>query len=303
MAQLYNEKHQQRRDLVNTLFDHAAAATAIVLAAGLVQDITERKRSKEELHASAGRYRRLFESNPHPMWIFDRQTLQFLAVNNAAVAHYGYSREEFLAMTIKDIRPPELVPALFESLARMKDGGGQDWACHQCRDGRRIEVEIHAHDVDFDGRSARVVQAYDVTEKRRTEERMRLDAAALMSTRDAILITDRTPCILSVNPAFTEMTGYSEAEILGVQPQILSSSRHDRNFFEQIWKTLQQSNHWQGEVWGRRKDGETFPGWLTVSTVHNAEGRPSHFVGVMTDLTRLKRSEERLQYLANYDAR
>lgn len=206
-------------------------------------------------------------------------------------------------MTIKlrDIRPPEMVPALFASLARIKDGG-QDWTCHQCRNGQLIEVEIHAHNVDFDGRNARVVLAHDVTEKRRTEERMRLDAAALMSTRDAVLIIDRTLSILSVNPAFTEMTGYSEAEILGVQPQILSSSRHDPKFFEQIGKTLQQSNHWQGEVWGRRKDGETFPGWLTVSTVQNAEGRPTHFVGVMTDLTRLKRSEERLQYLGNYDA-
>lgn len=266
-----------------------------------IQDITERKSSEAELHASAARYRRLFETNPLPMWIFDRQTLQFLAVNDAAIAHYGYSREQFLAMTIKAIRPPETVPALLESLARMGDTDGQDQACHQLRDGRRIEVEIHAHNVDFDGRSARVVQVHDVTEKRRTEERMRLDAAALKSTRDAILIIDRTLCILSVNPAFTEMTGYSDAEILGKHPRILSSSRHDPDFFKDILAHLRINNYWQGEFLGRHKTGAMFPGWLTLTMVHNAEGKPTHFVGVITDLTKQKKSEERLQYLAHYD--
>jgi PAS domain S-box-containing protein len=138
---------------------------------GVAVDMTERERTAQALRDSEERYRILFDSNPHPMWAYDLATLRFLAVNDAAVSHYGYSRAEFLDMTIADIRPPEDVAALYENIVQVT--GGLDRAGvwrHRKKDGTLIEVEITSHTLTLDGRPAEVVLATDVTERRRTEE-------------------------------------------------------------------------------------------------------------------------------------
>ncbi len=136
-------------------------------------DITQRRRSEQALLDSELQYRRLFEANPHPMWFFDPSTLAFLEVNEAAIQHYGYSREEFLSMTIKDIRPPEEVAMLLDDLAQ--DHGGVDnsgeWR-HTKRDGSIIHVQIASHEIQYQGRPAKVVLAHDITERKRAEENL-----------------------------------------------------------------------------------------------------------------------------------
>ena len=115
-------------------------------------------------------YQVLFESNPHPMWVYDLASLAFLAVNAAAGAHYGYSREEYLAMTIRDIRPPEDGPALEQNLASAPHGfeAAGSWR-HRKKNGEIIDVEITSHTLEFDGRRAKLVLAVDVTERKRAE--------------------------------------------------------------------------------------------------------------------------------------
>ncbi|MHB8959245.1 MAG: hybrid sensor histidine kinase/response regulator [Candidatus Limnocylindrales bacterium] len=139
----------------------------------LAHDITERRRAATALAASEEKYRRLFENNPAPMWVFDADTLAFLAVNDFAVDHYGYSREEFLAMTIRDIRPPEELLHLVQTLAGqtgpVRDGGV---ARHRKKNGSVIEVEIAGHDLEFEGRPAVFVLAVDVTERRLLEQQL-----------------------------------------------------------------------------------------------------------------------------------
>jgi PAS domain S-box-containing protein len=126
----------------------------------------ERKRAEEALRASEACYRAMFEDSPQPMWVYDTATLAFLAVNDAAVAHYGYSRAEFLAMTLKDIRPAEDVPALLALSNRTR------WR-HRKKDGTLIDVEVIGHSLEFAGRPARLVLLEDVTEQRRLEEQLR----------------------------------------------------------------------------------------------------------------------------------
>jgi PAS domain S-box-containing protein len=136
----------------------------------LLSVVEDQKATTAELRASEARYRQLFKENPHPMWVFDLETLVFLAVNQAAVVHYGYRREEFLAMTIKDIRPKEDLPRLQEHIARIGDGLNDAgvWRHHK-KNGEVIEVEISTHTLLFDGRPAKLVLAHDVTERRRAE--------------------------------------------------------------------------------------------------------------------------------------
>jgi PAS domain S-box-containing protein len=150
------------------------AAGNVLGASAIARDITARKRAEEALRESGQRYRSLFENNPLPLWVYDYETLAFLDVNDAAVAWYGYSREEFLAMTIKDIRPSTEVPALLENVRRLRANfDPPDVWRHRKKDGAVIDVEVTSHTIDFAGRTARLVLANDVTERLRAEAEIR----------------------------------------------------------------------------------------------------------------------------------
>jgi len=135
----------------------------------------------------------------------------------------------------------------------------------------------------------------------RSDTILRQAAAVFESTREGVVITDLTPRILTVNRAYSEITGYAEAEVLGRNPSLLKSGRQDEAFYQALWANIRETGHWQGEIWNRRKNGEIFPQLLTISTVYDGEGLPSHYVGVMTDISQLKQSEARLEHLAHYD--
>ncbi len=142
-------------------------------------------------------YRLLFEKNPLPMWVFDVKSLYFLAVNDAAVAHYGYSRNEFLRMTIKDIRPPEDVPALMADLRRL-DSGTESigiWR-HIKRDGTIVDVEIRGNEIDFDGHRARIILANDITERLRAERQLRTGYAVTQVLAEAASFREAIPRLL-----------------------------------------------------------------------------------------------------------
>jgi PAS domain S-box-containing protein len=136
----------------------------------ITRDVTERKGAEERLHESEERHRMLFDNNPHPTWAYDRETLRFLAVNKAAVRKYGYSTAEFLAMTVKDIRPSEDIPALLASVDHVREGSENvsDWK-HRLKDGSIIDVEITSYGLNFSGRPAEVVVAVDITQKKHNE--------------------------------------------------------------------------------------------------------------------------------------
>jgi PAS domain S-box-containing protein len=135
-------------------------------------DITERKQAEEILRDSEIRYRHMFQANPHPMWLYDVATLRFLAVNDAAIAHYGYSEAEFLAMTIADIRPLADVPRLLDQIRHLEGYAkypGGEWR-HRKKDGTLIEVEISSNALEYEGRLARVVLGNDISERKRAEQ-------------------------------------------------------------------------------------------------------------------------------------
>jgi diguanylate cyclase (GGDEF)-like protein/PAS domain S-box-containing protein len=135
-----------------------------------------------------------------------------------------------------------------------------------------------------------------------TEERLRLAAVVFDQAREAILICDRDNRIATVNRAFTEITGYGADEVCGCDPKILSSGSHDNDFYLAMWASLREDGHWNGEIWNRRKSGETYPEWLSITIVRDGHGEVAYYVAIFSDITQVRRDKERLHRLAHHDA-
>lgn len=228
-ATFFTKSGKQINTLLSAYYDSG-------ILSGMLRDITEIKKTTEALKESEERYKLLFVSNPQPMWVFDLKTLKFLAVNNAAINHYGYSEEEFLSMNIKDIRPREDIPALVENINLASPGieNAGLWR-HIIKDGSIIYVEVIAHSIDYLGRKAQLILANDVTEKKiaeaKIEESLSLNKATLESTADGILVVDLKGVITSFNQKFVEMWNI---------PQDIINSRDDNKALSFVLSQLEE---------------------------------------------------------------
>jgi diguanylate cyclase (GGDEF)-like protein/PAS domain S-box-containing protein len=156
--------------------------------------------------------------------------------------------------------------------------------------------------LDAQGKPSRFIGiASDITRRRADEESLRQAAVVFDSTQEGVLVTDRNQRVVHVNPAFTRITGYSNEEIIGQQPALLKSGRHDRAFYHGLWHALHGRGAWSGEVWNRRKSGEIYPQWQSIRAIHDEQGEVTHYVAVFSDISALKHSQHELDYLAHHD--
>jgi diguanylate cyclase (GGDEF)-like protein/PAS domain S-box-containing protein len=196
------------------------------------------------------------------------------------------------------VRIRALGAAVHEFAARRRPGPelqeNIDFACNT--QGDEIS-EVAAAIIDMAERSLK-------HEEERTAEaaQQRLWAMVHAASNEAIVITDAENRILTVNRAFTRLTGYAADEVIGQNPRMLSSGRETREFYAAMWQELKQRDCWSGEVEDRRKDGSLYPKWLSISVVRGADGRPVNYIGLFADITERKQNEERLVYLANHDS-
>jgi PAS domain S-box-containing protein len=251
---------------------------------------------------SEGQYQILFQANPLPMWVYDVQTLIFLAVNNAAVEHYGYSREEFLARTILDIRPLEDVQRLKQVLPGSDTGLHRAgvWR-HRKKNGDIIEADISSQQITFEGRDARLVLARDVTDIRRSTGQLRLLQGCVSRLSDVVIITEAEPLeepgpkIIFVNDAFVRRTGYTREEALGRSPRFIQAPKASQPALERIWTALKAGNSIREEVIKYTKSGEEIWWEVEIAPVADESGRSRYFVAIERDVTERKRAEKALR--------
>jgi two-component system CheB/CheR fusion protein len=144
-------------------------------------------------------------------------------------------------------------------------------------------------------------QATDITARKVAEHQLKLAVGVFNRSSEGIMVTDAEQRITTVNEAFSAVTGYTPEEALGRTPGFLSSGRQDQDFYRAMWQAIDEHGWWQGEIWNRRKDGDIYPEWLTINAVHDAEGKVINYIGIFTDVTLIKDSQRRIEFLATHD--
>ncbi len=247
-------------------------------------------------------YAQLFESHPQAMWVYDIDSLQFLMVNDAAIARYGYSRSDFLNMTIRDIRPQEDVPALLESIATGPRGHEESgvWR-HQLKDGRIVFAEVSSHPFDFEGRSARLIMALDVTKRLVAEQKSRegeeLFRAVASVTADVIWDWNVSTDAIWWSDGLKTVFGHSPEECRR-NLEFWKTHVHpdDR---ERVLRTTQTAMDHRQQTWKDdyrflRSDGSTAHVEDSGYIIYDHQGNPVRFVGGMTDISARKEAEDKL---------
>lgn len=279
-------------------------------AIAVLREMRRRSYAEEALQAVKDRYQVLFDANPLPVWVYDIETFKFLDVNPAAIANYGYSRDEFLAMTIKDIRPAEDVAAVIESAAnasRTEQDHGI-WR-HLKKDGTLLDVEITSHPVVYGGRDARFVAATDITERKRAEEAVRRSEERfrlmLSSVRDyAILMLDPEGRVVSWNEGAERIKGYKSEEIVGRHFSCFYPPEEvERGTPARILEEATKRGRCENEGWRVRKDGSRFWANVVVTALYDEAEQLRGFAKVTRDVSeRKKYEEEMLRRSAELDA-
>jgi len=169
-------------------------------------------------------------------------------------------------------------------------------------DGSMFHAQLDCvHKTYFDGSSTLRVAISDVSKAKMAEKELRI-AATAFETQDGIFITDNIGVILNVNQAFSKITGYSAIEAIGQTPQLLNSGRHDSTFYKEMWESVKVCGSWQGEIWNRRKNGEIYPEWQTISAIFGDNGETTHYIATFSDITQQKQSSQQIEQLAFYDS-
>ncbi|MGR0135819.1 MULTISPECIES: bifunctional diguanylate cyclase/phosphodiesterase [Pseudomonas] len=269
----------------------------------VVRDITQLKETQQQLQTSEEKFAKAFHASPDGL-LLSRQRDGLLIEFNE-----GFSRlTGFTAATSIDQTALELGiwvdlnerKHLLELMRR--DGFVRDFICHIRRaDGLIRLCELSSRPLPIGDEACMLTIARDITERQLMQEKLQQAATVFESTAEGVLITDTRQNIIAVNRAFSEITGYSEAEALGQTPRLLASGLHDSAFYAAMWHQLTSHGHWQGEISNRRKSGELYPSWLTISAVRNRENVVTHFVAVFADISSLKLAQARLDYQAHHD--
>ena len=271
--------------------DAAGRATRMV---GSMTDLTTHWRLEEELRASAERRETILRTAMDGFFTLNTDG-QLREVNDSYLRMVGFSRSELLQMRLHDLETPESGCSVEAFMQRVREKGPDRFESrHRRKDGSVVEVEISAHYLPAEGGQF-FVFARDITERRKTEELLRLNHAAVNAAANAIIITDPDGIIRWVNPAFTRLTGYCATEVIGGKPSLLKSGQHPPEYYQKLWQTITAGQVWQGEGGNRRKDGTHYVEEMTITPVIGESNRIAAFIAIKQDVSERNAAQAKLR--------
>jgi len=270
----------------------------------LTQTIRNLAGANEARRNNEASLRAMLDNLPSMAWLKTSEG-RYLAVNDKFVRACGKKdAAEVVGRTSVEVCPEWMIERFYEDDQAIMESGEQ--AQHELKvveNGEERWLEIYRNPILDERGSVLGITGYvrDITVRKKSEEQLRLTAKIFESSHDSIIITDTQGTIISVNPAFTRITGYNADEVIGKNPRVLNSGRQGKEFYAEMWGELLKKGYWNGEVWNRRKDGASYAGRLSISALRDEAGRVTHYVGATSDITEFKLAQDRVRHLAYYD--
>jgi diguanylate cyclase (GGDEF)-like protein/PAS domain S-box-containing protein len=265
-------------------------------------DITQSKKIELELRKLS----RALEQSPASVVITNTEGI-IEYVNPKFEEISGYSADEVLGQNPRILKSGDKKPGEYKELWDTISAG-REWkgVFHNKRKDGSIYWEAASISGlrGDDGRITHYIAVKeDITARKRAEDQLRMNATVFDTASEGILVTDANNRVKTVNPAFTRITGYEPEDIIGQDPKMLSSGRHDADFYRQMWSQIDSRGYWSGEVWNRRKDGNVYPEWISIVVIRDEKtGEISEYVAVFSDISQRKQDEEQIRRQANFDA-
>ncbi|PSF10258.1 EAL domain-containing protein [Marinobacter halophilus] len=273
------------------------------LEQSLVIENETRKNLQQDAQSNAAKLSALVGSIPDMVFVIgQRGTFDF--VHAVDKTHLLRPPEEMVGLNYHDVLPPELASRfdrIKEDVANHRQPRNFDYQLFMDGEARHFEARVASIPEGEEQSSGFLALVQDITDSKLQQAEMRI-ASTAFETHLGIIITDHQGVILRANRAFTRITGYEEHEVVGQTPRMLQSGIQDKAFYQQLWNRVNQTGSWEGEIWNRRKDGQVFAEWLTVTAVPGESGAILNYVGTFHDITTRKEAERQVHRLAFYDS-
>ena len=268
---------------------------------------SEQRRTVDALNESEQRYQAIFDNAAIGIAKISTDG-QFLEVNKEFCRIIGYTQEEVSSQKLgfQHITFPDDVETCWDLAKQLLAGVVQSGSVEKRyvrKDGTVawVELSVCLLKNSMGLPLCFITLVRDITERKQAEEDTKLSALLFQNSSEAMTITDGDGIVLKINPAFTKLTGYTADEVIGKNPKILQSGRHDRAFYQKMWQAINTTGRWQGEIWNKRKNGEIYAEWLSINTIYNQDGSVHRRVALFTDISEKKKSEELIWNQANFD--
>ena len=273
------------------------------LFTGFIRDLTEQKQREEELIQATQKAEKLsafgdiIDRSLNEILIFEAASLRFIHANHGACRNLGYTLDELQQMTPLDIKPEFTQASIAELLYPLFDGSKDSLefeTVYRRKDGSEYPGKVHYESSTFGGRPVIVAIVLDITEQKKSEERLRKLSAAVEQSPVSIVITDIAGTIEYVNEQFTRSTGYAKTEVIGGNPRLLNSGETPKETYSKMWASLSKGEVWRGEFHNQKKNGELYWELATIAPIRNSQGETTHFVALKEDVTQKKQMRDNL---------
>ncbi len=229
-----------------------------------------------------------------------------LDFNPAAEIFFGYSKAEAMAKLTIEKLLPHYTQLVYRTLIDKHLSEEKKSYRHETiaidKEGHQYTVELALSQIEFNGKVITTAMLHDISQRKQQEDELKLASTVFNFCNEGIMISNKDNIIEAVNPSFSRITGYSSEEVVGKNPSILNSSKHDSDFYQDMWQTISEKGIWQGEIVNKRKDGNLYNEWLSIRTVSERQTTPpNHYVAIFSDVTKRKEAERKIWWQAHYD--